>query len=188
MLATLLFAFWIPGAGILTFKNPYLVTGNAYFACWLAFVASAYLFFQSFNLKFPFAALGHDMAKVCLFLILLASVVELTQASIDCPPEHHCSGKQKWALTVGIMSSIISLCTLLFAMARGGLPSQLLKFVSILLFAIWIPGAGVLTFSGPFRDTGNAYFACWGAFLASGNLFYLGCFTRADDSQVKPVT
>jgi len=186
LLAAFLFILWIPGAGILTFKTPYVLTGNAYFACWLAFIASGYLFFQSFNIKFPFEALGYDLLKVCLFLILLASVIELTQASLECPPHQSCTRKQAWALAVGIMSTVISFVTLLISVIRKGLPTSVLKIVSLLLFMIWIPGAGVLTFSAPFRETGNAYFACWGAFLSSGNFFYLAWFTKADDSQVKP--
>merc|ERR1740130_836425 len=31
----------------------------------------------------------------------------------------------------------------------------------------WGPGTGVLTFHGPYRTTGNPYFACWAALLCS---------------------
>merc|ERR1740130_287322 len=31
----------------------------------------------------------------------------------------------------------------------------------------WGPGTGVLTFHGPYRTTGNPYFACWAALICS---------------------
>ena len=44
-LSTLLLLMWIPGAGVLTFRAPFLTTGNGYFASWAAFLASL-VFFQ----------------------------------------------------------------------------------------------------------------------------------------------
>jgi hypothetical protein len=180
VLVTLLFAIWIPGAGVLTFKSPYVLTGNAYFACWLGFVASGYLFAAFWNIKFPWEAF-QDTPRVCLWCILLASVVELTQAAIDCPPDQDCTGRPAWALAVGIMSTVISFVTLVVYMLQPTLNKVVLKIVGLLLFAMWIPGAGILTFDGPYTVTGNAYFACWGAFLSSGYLFYICLFPQPEE-------
>ncbi|KAG2446221.1 hypothetical protein HXX76_000813 [Chlamydomonas incerta] len=44
-LSTFLVLWWIPGAGIPTFKSPFVTVGNGYFSCWVAFLASL-VFFQ----------------------------------------------------------------------------------------------------------------------------------------------
>jgi len=187
VLATLLFAIWIAGAGILTFYSPYFTPGNAYFACWLGFISSAYLWFQVFHHHVPFNTLTFDAPRIVLFLLLLASVIELVQASLNCPArDGGCNNRyQAWALAVGIISTVITFICLIIAIARKFLPNILFKIVAILLFAMWIPGAGVLTYGGgPFNQLGNAYFACWAAFLTSGYLFYLAFFSRWEGADV----
>ncbi|KAG2501422.1 hypothetical protein HYH03_001205 [Edaphochlamys debaryana] len=39
-ISTFLVLWWIPGAGVCTFRNPFLVPGNGYYACWIALLAS----------------------------------------------------------------------------------------------------------------------------------------------------
>eukprot|EP00798_Chlamydomonas_sp_ICE-L_P024347 gene24347-9963_t len=39
-----LFLWWIPGAVVPTFKDPFRYTGNGYFSCWAAFLLSLMLF------------------------------------------------------------------------------------------------------------------------------------------------
>jgi len=174
VLSTLLFAIWIAGAGVLTFISPYTVVGNAYIACWLGFIASGYLFFVALHTHTQFNVLNYDTPRMVFFLLLLASVVELTQASLDCPPNGGCSGAETaWSLSVGLISTVIAFVCICIAMIRKYLPNILFKIVATLLFAMWICGAGVLTYGGgPFDYVGNAYFACWGAYLTSGYLFF----------------
>jgi len=47
----------------------------------------------------------------------------------------------------------------------GLLSAQQVFYGFLLLW--WGPGTGVLTFHGPYRTTGNPYFACWAALLCS---------------------
>ena len=49
---------------------------------------------------------------------------------------------------------------------RFGLLSAQQVFYAFLLIW-WGPGTGVLTFHGPYRMTGNPYFACWAALVTS---------------------
>jgi len=194
-LVVLLWCIWLPGTGLLTFISPYTLLGNAYIACWLGFITSSYLLLQTVHHNFAWAhSLGHDVARVALFLIMLASVIELVQASLSCPPLKPNSGGggcdtrlQRWALATGIASSVFAFCTLLIAFFRKSIPPFVLKIVAILLFAWWIPAAGTLTWMDPFTLPGNAYFACWAAYLASGYLFYAALFTRTEEAHVKPV-
>lgn len=187
LLATLLFALWIPGAGILTFYAPYVFPGNAYYACWLGFISSAYLFFQVWHYYVPLNTLTYDAPRIVLWLLLLASIIELVQASLDCPARNGgCPTKElKWALAVGIISTLLTFISLIIAIVRKFLPNILLKIMALLLFAMWIPGAGVLTYGGgPFSFLGNAYYACWAAFLTSGYLFYLAFFSRYETADI----
>eukprot|EP00195_Chlamydomonas_chlamydogama_P007672 CAMPEP_0202912154 /NCGR_PEP_ID=MMETSP1392-20130828/56947_1 /ASSEMBLY_ACC=CAM_ASM_000868 /TAXON_ID=225041 /ORGANISM="Chlamydomonas chlamydogama, Strain SAG 11-48b" /LENGTH=139 /DNA_ID=CAMNT_0049602955 /DNA_START=50 /DNA_END=469 /DNA_ORIENTATION=+ len=43
-LSLFLVLWWIPGAGIGTFKSPFVITGNGYFASWAAFLFSLMYF------------------------------------------------------------------------------------------------------------------------------------------------
>ncbi|PNW77184.1 hypothetical protein CHLRE_10g425850v5 [Chlamydomonas reinhardtii] len=58
-LSTFLVLWWIPGAGIPTFKSPFVVVGNGYFSCWVAFLASL-VFFQHNGLALMSGASGSE--------------------------------------------------------------------------------------------------------------------------------
>ena len=49
--ATFFTIWWIPGAGVLTFKGPFVGTGNGYFSSWAALIFSVYWMVQCFGWK-----------------------------------------------------------------------------------------------------------------------------------------
>lgn len=53
-LAVLIALIWIPGCGILTFDYaPFMVAGNGYFGCWIAFFSSLYWAYLELVERFP---------------------------------------------------------------------------------------------------------------------------------------
>jgi len=177
--AVLLALTWTAGAGILTFRNPFVQLGNGYFASWLAFGASYYLVFVTV----PF--IGERVAYLTnretgaysdhrnAFAILASSVVEITVASLLCRDSGDCRRVNAWAVSAGAISAFV---TLIFLMSYRGI-SEARVFISFFLLLLWIPGCGILTFWTPFTGLGNGYFSSWLAFLFSLYWFML-CMTR----------
>ena len=63
-----------------------------------------------------------------------------------------------FAMTLGGLSiAIIAVLVLIY----DKLHKELLRGIAALLAVLWIFGAGILTFRGPFLMTGNGFFASW---------------------------
>jgi len=183
ILSLLFFVLWAIGVGMFTFDSPYTITNNGYFATWACFLASANLFFQMWT---PVSSNSLSQGYVGP---LVGSIVVLAQSSLDCSRINKVAASLPSAVPsslitrcedtnvliaciVGSVSSAICLYILLQthrSFANVGLHSRALATFS---FLIWIGGAGVLTFDGPYVLTGNAYFAIWGSFICSGLWFF----------------
>jgi len=55
--------------------------------------------------------------------------------------------------------------------------------LSYTLVPLWFLGTGVVTFDGPFTESGNGYFCAWGAFFMSGYLLWLTDSRRSERIQ-----
>jgi len=169
ILAFMLTGLWIAGAGITTFRNPFVATGNGYFSAWLAFGASAY--FLHANVAFVQGAVNKVYSHgatastdtQALWVMFFASVIELVSAGVLCDASVNCTDEIAWAVAVGAIS--VFMC--IIALALGDKLGPIKLVLALLLLGLWIFGAGVLTFDSPFIFTGNGYFSCWVAFFAS---------------------
>jgi len=168
ILGFFLTALWIAGAGIVTFRGPFILTGNGYFSSWVAFGAAGYFLHE--NVTLVQSAVQSIMARTmaagretqALWVTLFASVIELTAASLLCQ-NFACEKQIAWAVVVGALS--IFLCLLcLFLNAYLGVVKA---YLALLLLGIWTFGAGVLTFDAPFLVTSNGYFSSWVAYFAT---------------------
>jgi len=114
---------------------------------------------------------AYNTQSVCSGLvggILIASCIELAQAAEDCQKSYSdCEDEDGYAVAVGTVSLFVCLIYLFIYMNSRGSVGQFNKYVPFFFFIWWGIGTIVLTFDPPFSETGNGYFACWGATIMS---------------------
>jgi hypothetical protein len=156
-----LLVWWIFGTGVMTFKGPFVGTGNGYFGAWLALLA-AFMFCQaqSETLRGWIGRVGaHGHLLVGL---IVASATVFVQPLIYAIDHDHRFENEIVAWICSVVSMV--LCLLVAVLAPQ---DDVLKWIMLTLFALWAIGVGFLTFDGPYVFTSNAYFACWGALIIS---------------------
>jgi len=108
----------------------------------------------------------------CLVALIVASCAELAQAAKKCDelgqnPLFECNKSYMFAIVVGAVSLGLN------ALFGGGLyfsPDMFKPYIpyhAIVMVLLWGFGVAVCTFDKPFNDTGNGYFATWGAAVIS---------------------
>lgn len=140
-----LFIWWSIGTGIITFKWPFLVAGNGYFAAWAGLMFTAHWALSIDTSKFT----ELEQGRKTLFVLAAAAAVEL----FACIPFLSTyTGQAAWGLSAGLITLIV--CAVLFKMFDD-LDAQILKISAIVLFVMWAAVAGVCTFDGPFYQAGE---------------------------------
>lgn len=158
---------WVVGTGIMTFKDPFRITGNGYFAAWVALSGSILLLLTLRGMQGPLATAASPGSEVPL--LTLASAVLLLQSLIDIGSGSVRIGSS-WiiAMIVSCTSLAIGTC---FILARDRV-RRFMGITGLLLGLLWAIAVGVLTFGYPYTFTGNGYFSCWGGFACSVVLSY----------------
>lgn len=108
-------------------------------------------------------------AMTCIGVICTCSLVVLIQAAVECEGElsDGCRNEFLYTVVVGVISFIISLLCVFWGNCGERSFRQFSPIVAIFFVVWWALGTGVSTFSEPFANSGNGYFAAWGAFIAS---------------------
>eukprot|EP00754_Rhynchopus_humris_P031913 Rhum_TRINITY_DN15366_c5_g1::Rhum_TRINITY_DN15366_c5_g1_i1::g.150124::m.150124 len=159
ILAVFLLIWWGAGAGVLTFERPFRAPGNGYFGAWAAFFGSVSIAADAIpQLQNVTSALGQSGPQ--LMYVLFASIILAAQAFRDCC--NH-SGYVVWAIILSIVSALMCLVAIFLADKLA----PFAKPFSGLLFAMWLSGWITITFFGPYRGVGNAYFALCAATVFS---------------------
>lgn len=159
-LTMLIFSYSFIGACFLTFDKPFTTTSNGYFAAWATVYGSALAMGMSGDaLQSGVKGLGAKMG-------LLASSLIVIVASIAPIRDGYNKSEAAYALSL----ACITFVSIIFALKRGSGESN---FLALSLLAIcWIVEACLVTFRGPFKETGNGYFASWsGAFTSVVSAF-----------------
>lgn len=105
-------------------------------------------------------------------LIFAASLIVLISAARACEGVNNCShdnGLVNYAITVGVVSMLLSGILILAAKYQPALATNYAHYVSIFLLLWWGLGASIMTFNDPFPQVGNGYFASWLGFVMSGS-------------------
>lgn len=155
--AQFLFIWWFIGASILTFTGPFEVTSNGYFACWGGVIcALASLGVTPDALRSQAQGIGIANGLIVAALIQIASVSQYLGSSSD-------GG-------AAIYSFVICILTVIGIMAQSHVPQlQPFQFHFYALFGVfWLVLACLVTFRGPFLETGNGYFSSWAGLVLCG--------------------
>jgi hypothetical protein len=179
MLCGLLAILWFFAAFIGTTWVSHLISGNEYYAGWLAAFFAFEAAFQTISEFRQARGSVENMAGGLrvVVVILLASCLEVTVASKWCSGHSgQCKDRAAYAVALGAVSIIVTLCMIIYIQVKGAIQSNALKVIRILLSIWWLVGVWILTFytcssitglllawTGP----GNGYFSCWCACLAS---------------------
>jgi len=162
LIAAIFAIWWCAAAGVLTFSlpqriAPYGSLSNAYGALWLGAICSIGMVGK---------ACGHALGHTPVLGNLACSIVVLVAALLLDDPGRPVIA---WSIILGASSCTLHAVLLLFGPEALG--SAVVKLIAVCLLLLWIPGAAVLTFKGPFTSanhSANGFFAAW-----------LGLFTAA---------
>ena len=123
------------------------------------------------------STLGDGVLSRVLIMIFCSVVVTL-QSAIYASRTEGDGAAESYGISVGSVSLGFSLIFLAIAKYKAStfinwtLPKIRGEFTITQLFCLfhalwWLPAAAILTFFSPFRETCNAYFATWAAFITS---------------------
>eukprot|EP00013_Stygamoeba_regulata_P018432 CAMPEP_0177667368 /NCGR_PEP_ID=MMETSP0447-20121125/22086_1 /TAXON_ID=0 /ORGANISM="Stygamoeba regulata, Strain BSH-02190019" /LENGTH=274 /DNA_ID=CAMNT_0019173595 /DNA_START=103 /DNA_END=927 /DNA_ORIENTATION=- len=170
-LVALFLVIWLGlGCLIATFKSPFTVTTNGYFASWTAFLGAIYyLWCASEVAKSGVLKVNDEIKKLGfpgLIFMFFLSIVCLTASGIACE-EGDCTSEEAWAVAFSCITLVLSAIIVILLAFTGFMKPIIHIFVAVFFIAFSAAGAGVLTFRGPFKVTSNGYFSAWGIFLCS---------------------
>lgn len=161
----LLTVCWASCFVVATFDSPYTTSGNGFFGCWVAFVASCFVFDGSWNLdttivrKVPRELAGLALASV---IVLVAAIYDKDLVDLF----------DWWAIITPSVSLALIVVTLILR-ASDRCTNNFMQGISVFLCVWWSFGTGLMTFKRPFNgpdSRSNGYFGAWVA-LAFAWLF-----------------
>ena len=134
ILSVFLFFWWAAGAFTGTFYDPFILTGNGYFADWMAFGFSYHAAYNAVpqfrdlaNKAKSAGSTGSNLGPVPY--IFFASIIEMTSASILCSYVWGtgCGGYIAYAVAVGAVSAIICLILMIMVATSSRVDGVVLK-------------------------------------------------------------
>jgi len=166
----LLVIVWIGGTSVMTLKGPYHdTTGNGYFGAWLALGMSWLLAFDALPITIGRLDTLCRRGGEAVGALTLASLTVLVQTLWNHVGGGSLSGEILWILVCSGVSLLI--CVLLHASGLSTGVQAKFCYVALFLMIWWTAGFFVATFDSPYTHTGNGFFGCWVALLASMALF-----------------
>mmetsp|Transcript_15226 Transcript_15226/g.44828 ORF Transcript_15226/g.44828 Transcript_15226/m.44828 type:complete len:151 (-) Transcript_15226:237-689(-) len=99
------------------------------------------------------------------YMLLASSLIVLIASAKACDDTNQCADEFGYAVAVSVVSVALTLFYLIGAFFVSSLCETVAPWLSAFLMVWWFPGAFVLTFNDPFRDTGNGYFGSWASLI-----------------------
>lgn len=168
IIVIVLLHLWIAGTSVMTVGGPYKQTGNGYFGAWLAlsmtWICTLDLFPQAKGNLESLSSKG----GVSISALTLASIAVFGQTIWHMAEAHCCPGEVVWVLLCSGLSSI--LCIFLYVGGSSKVRPYF-SYFSLFLAVWWAACFLVATFDSPYTFSGNGFFGCWIAFLASCVVF-----------------
>jgi len=168
-----LFVWCFLGACFMTFGNdaPFQVTGNGYFGAWgLAVFATMALGIDVATLKETATHNGVNAPTLGMFASSVVLLVAISTHGIH--KNEPDFAELVYALVVSLLTIVVCAVKFLLSGNDNGSDNSgqadSTGFVLLMVFSIlWVTAACLVTFRGPFIDTGNGYFGAWGGALTS---------------------
>lgn len=162
----ILFVWNFIGAILLTFVDPFIGTGNGYFASWMMVVCSAGALGMTHSV---FTTTVRGMGAL-LGLISCSIIVIIAVAPYIGEGEPY---RYESIYTITTASFTIAVLLLhIFLEKKKGIDKSggILAMIVLGFFAcLWLALAGLTTFRGPFLFTGNGYFGSWAGAACAGS-------------------
>eukprot|EP01134_Creolimax_fragrantissima_P008468 CFRG8468T1 len=118
-----------------------------------------------------------------LALTGIMSIVEFGTAADLCNSLNDCSGRQGWAVSVGVISFVVCVVGLFLHWKMKEQANKLALPIGGFLIVLWAFGVGFNTgVNGPFEEVGNGYYSSWICLFSSANYFYLAIASIASIS------
>mmetsp|Transcript_24852 Transcript_24852/g.48166 ORF Transcript_24852/g.48166 Transcript_24852/m.48166 type:complete len:278 (-) Transcript_24852:232-1065(-) len=155
-----LFLWWGVGTGIITFKAPFTITSNGWFSAWAGFIFTTHWALHIDSAQFTQMEKGRQL----LVLLFACSAVLIFACIGPIAQDGGYKGQAAWGISAG---SITLLMCVGLIKKYDDIAINIMKASCAFFFVVWAAVAGVCTFDGPFRFTGNGYFACWGGLVVS---------------------
>lgn len=158
---SLLFCYNFVGACFLTFEKPFTATSNGYFASWTLVYGSA------MSLGMKRAGLGSRIRGLGSIAGLLASALVVVIATIKPIRDSgkgiydDVQGEAIYALILACLTFFVTSMIMIQDKRGNDVDSKLYFMLVGALAVAWVVEACLVTFNGPFKDTGNGYFASW---------------------------
>lgn len=151
-----LFLWCFIGACIITFDGPFKVTSNGYFASWsLAICSTMGVGVTGKAAKSAITGIGAAVGLGACAIVVIAAIVPEIR-------DDNYRNEGIYALSVSCVTIVLVGFLAYQGHGQETVEPSKLKFVILAIFSIlWIILASIVTFQGPFRNTGNGYFGSW---------------------------
>jgi len=172
LVAVILLFWWGVGTGILTIHGPFTSTGNAYFALWVGFGCSLIgvgVTAARTKAVASSSVAPHGCLAICAFIVICTASPIIADDKNRTTKDRY--GNQTIFALVSACVTIVMVFVAVYMQQQGKLRGDLPERVlAISHFVIWTVLASWCTFTGPFIETDNGYFASWGGVFSSATL------------------